>query len=159
MSVSNSNVAWLCFGPKTIQKYPEHFDRKLCSDTINEYLIFFIVFQSIIRRHGSIEPTSMVYVANQLDSILKAQVKKAKNEVERITQSTGTGEEEILEIIKAYDSLCKQIRALDLPLNVNSLQGLSPVFRGAEVCMFIYNDKNTKTQITAVAHNKNMKRC
>ena len=32
-----------------------------------------------------------------------------------------------------YDALCKQIRALDLPLNVNTLQGISPVFRGAEV--------------------------
>lgn len=32
-----------------------------------------------------------------------------------------------------YNALCKQIRALDLPLNVNLIQGISSVFRGAEV--------------------------
>ena len=36
-------------------------------------------------------------------------------------------------MIQVFDALCKQIRALDLPLNINSLQGISPVFRGAEV--------------------------
>ena len=88
----------------------------------------------LVLRHGNVEPSSMSYIANQLDVILQAHIKKAKNEGAQTNKLTGTGEEELQEIIKTYDGLCKQIRALELPLNVNSLQGLSPVFRGTEVC-------------------------
>lgn len=49
------------------------------------------------------------------------------------SRNSVTGDEHAQKVIQVYDALCKQIRALDLPLNVNTLQGISPVFRGAEV--------------------------
>ena len=65
----------------------------------------------------------MTYVANQLDCVLQT----------ADSINSGTGDEHAQKVIQVYDALCKQIRALDLPLNVNTLQGISPVFRGAEV--------------------------
>lgn len=75
-------------------------------------------------RHGGVDPASLTYVANQLDCVLQTAGS---------SDSSSTGDEQAQRVIKVYDALCKQIRALDLPLSVNSLQGISPVFRGAEV--------------------------
>lgn len=78
----------------------------------------------IFSRHGGVDPASLTYVANQLDCVLQAHTG---------SRDSGTGDEEAQQVIQVYNDLCKQIRALDLPLSVNSLQGISPVFRGAEV--------------------------
>ncbi|XP_066272586.1 nucleolar protein 6-like [Branchiostoma lanceolatum] len=46
----------------------------------------------------------------------------------------GTGDEENVTVMRAYNDLCRIVRGLqDLPLNVTSIQGTSPVFRYAEV--------------------------
>lgn len=50
--------------------------------------------------------------------------------------STSTGEEEIQTVIRTFESLGKQLRSLNLPLSINSIQGLSPVLRGTEVAYF-----------------------
>ena len=78
----------------------------------------------LLSRHGGVDPKSLTYVANQLDCVLQTAG----------SRNSGTGDEHAQKVIQVYDALCKQIRALDLPLNVNTLQGISPVFRGAEVC-------------------------
>ena len=78
----------------------------------------------IFPRHGGVDPASLTFVANQLDSVLQAHGASC---------DSGTGDEEAQRVIQVYNALCKQIRALDLPLNVNSIQGISSVFRGAEV--------------------------
>ncbi|KAI8481867.1 Nucleolar protein 6 [Branchiostoma belcheri] len=46
----------------------------------------------------------------------------------------GTGDEENVTVMRVYNDLCRIVRGLqDLPLNVTSIQGTSPVFRYAEV--------------------------
>lgn len=75
-------------------------------------------------RHGGVDPASFTFVADQLDCTLQTRSASC---------GSGTGDEEAQRVIQVYDALCKQIRALDLPLNVNSIQGISSVFRGAEV--------------------------
>ena len=46
----------------------------------------------------------------------------------------GTGEEPHIALLQSYDNLCKILRNLkDLPLTINSIQGISPVFRFTEV--------------------------
>lgn len=46
----------------------------------------------------------------------------------------GTGEEACNSVIQSYDRLAKQLRELpDMPLDVSSVQGVGPVFRGADV--------------------------
>ena len=77
----------------------------------------------LLSRHGGVDPKSLTFVANQLDCVLQT----------ADSRNGGTGDEHAQKVIQVYDALCKQIRALDLPLNVNTLQGISPVFRGAEV--------------------------
>ncbi len=70
---------------------------------------------------------TVTFVSNQLDVVLKLQQKKK-------TVSYGTGEEQHLDIMKAYDSLTKQLRSLDgLPLAIHSIQGTSAAFRFAQV--------------------------
>lgn len=78
----------------------------------------------LFSRHGGVDPASLTFVANQLDCVLLMQGRSCDN---------GTGDEEAQSVIQVYNALCKQIRALDLPLNVNSIQGISSVFRGTEV--------------------------
>ena len=46
----------------------------------------------------------------------------------------GCGEEESVHFIKTFDSLRKEIQALnDLPLTIKSIQGIDPAFRMTEV--------------------------
>ena len=70
------------------------------------------------------DPDSITFVASQLDCVLQTAGSSKSN----------NSEEQALKIVQVFDSLCKEIRALDLPLKVNSIQGISPIFRGAEVC-------------------------
>lgn len=85
---------------------------------LNSFLTFFLP------RQGGVDPGSLTFVANQLDCVL----------LTAGSTDHGTGDEQTQRVIQVYNTLCKQIRALELPLSVNSLQGISPVFRGAEVC-------------------------
>ncbi|XP_078616347.1 nucleolar protein 6-like [Branchiostoma floridae x Branchiostoma japonicum] len=50
------------------------------------------------------------------------------------TSHPGTGDEENVTVMRVYNDLCRILRGLqDLPLNITSIQGTSPVFRYAEV--------------------------
>ena len=79
---------------------------------------------SFFFRHGDVDTSSFTYVASQLDCVLQTHAESSND---------GTGEEDAQRVNQVYNTLCKQIRALELPLSVSSLQGISPVFRGAEV--------------------------
>ena len=86
-------------------------------------LLLFTISSDFFNRHGGVDPGSFICVANQLDCVLQT----------ASSSDTGTGDEHAQRVIQVYDALCKQIRVLELPLIVNLLQGISPVFRGAEV--------------------------
>lgn len=73
-------------------------------------------------------------MANQLDCLLQESGPQVSDKSKE--RQSGTGEEAAAKVVQSYDSLCKQIRGLPLPLTVNSLQGISPIFRGAEVIFF-----------------------
>lgn len=46
----------------------------------------------------------------------------------------GTGEEQSLAVIRAYDHVNRAVRALTtIPLGIHSIQGIHPVFRHADV--------------------------
>ncbi|XP_078367178.1 nucleolar protein 6-like isoform X2 [Oculina patagonica] len=112
-----------------------------CNSIAEKRTICERIIKHLVQRHGGVDPTSLSYVANQLDCVLQAHA---------ASRDSGTGDEEAQQVIQVYNALCKQIRALDLPLNVNSLQGISPVFRGTEVfppspC---FKNSKVKPQIT-----------
>ena len=86
-----------------------------------KYLVWLDLF---FFRHGDVDTSSFTYVASQLDCVLQTHAESSND---------GTGEEDAQRVNQVYNTLCKQIRALELPLSVSSLQGISPVFRGAEV--------------------------
>ena len=81
-----------------------------------------------IFRHACIGPNDVRYTAGQLDDILHIPASRDDRSV------VGTGEEEHMAVIHAYDDLCKMLRRLShLPLDINSIQGISPCFRYTEV--------------------------
>ncbi|XP_074649988.1 nucleolar protein 6-like [Tubulanus polymorphus] len=86
------------------------------------------IVEYIIHLHVGLETKKIQFICDQLDDILKP------TSDERYSIKYGTGEEQTIDLIKVYDSLCKQLRQLeDLPLTINSIQGTSPVFRFTEV--------------------------
>ncbi|CAH3109711.1 unnamed protein product [Porites lobata] len=105
-----------------------------CNSVAERRVICERIIKHLLHRHGGVDPKSVTYVANQLDCVLQT----------ADSRNSGTGDEHAQKVIQVYDALCKQIRALDLPLNVNTLQGISPVFRGAEVIPPIPCFKNSK---------------
>lgn len=81
-------------------------------------------------RHCKIPPEALIPVVDPLDNLLQTPI---DSDAADFIQN-GTGEELHLEIIRAFDELCKNLRSLsDLPLTVNTIQGTSPVFRYSEV--------------------------
>ncbi|EDO40309.1 predicted protein [Nematostella vectensis] len=96
------------------------------------------IIKYLLNRHGKVEPEMVRFVSSQLDCLLQRNngTSTTPSESQQAPTSSsiqGTGEESMSLVIKAYDSLCKDIRGLELPLAVHSLQGISPIFRGAEV--------------------------
>ena len=95
-------------------------------------------------RHGGVDPALLTFVANQLDCVLQMHGRSCDN---------GTGDEEAQSVLQVYNALCKQIRALDLPLNVNSIQGISSVFRGTEVRKTLILIRNFYDQHSVSSYN------
>ena len=113
-------------------KSPKHF---FASNHVNPVSCIKITAVSPFfdHRHGGVDPSAVTYIGNQLDCVLQRNADNSDLTV------SSTGEEDAQRIIQVLDSLCKQIRGLDLPLNISSLQGISPVFRGAEVWQHLRN--------------------
>jgi hypothetical protein len=96
------------------------------------------------------------FLANQFDALLRPHLKltdriASNQDADKSQQSIsapayGTGEEQQAAIIASYDDLVKQLHravaaADSLHLSINSVHGVSPVFRYTEVCKFISLEK------------------
>lgn len=97
------------------------------------------VIKHVFQRHAGVPPKQITVVINQLDELLKPvelspRPQKGKNKNHSPTYPLDTGEEKHLEVFSAYLALSKVLRQLtDIPLGISSVQGISPVFRHAEV--------------------------
>lgn len=100
-----------------------------CICVIAKILILLYLFCS---SHCGIPDTSISYHAEETDSILRLNYQAPADS--RVKCILGCGEEESIHFIKTFDSLRKEILALnDLPLTINSIQGTDPAFRMTEV--------------------------
>ena len=100
-----------------------------CICVIAKILILLYLFCS---SHCGIPDTSISYHAEETDSILRLNYQAPADS--RVKCILGCGEEESVHFIKTFDSLRKEILALnDLPLTINSIQGTDPAFRMTEV--------------------------
>lgn len=90
------------------------------------------IVTQILSRHAFIPESDISdnYFGGELDCLLNRDVFEQLS-----TEATyGTGEEQIVDVLQAFDCLSKQLRKLDgLVLNINSVQGISAVFRYTEV--------------------------
>ncbi|XP_032663829.1 nucleolar protein 6 [Odontomachus brunneus] len=100
-----------------------------------------------------------LFLADQLEDFLKLHKYK-------ITHFTyGTGEEATLKVLKAFNNLEQNLMSLsDMPLTINGVQGLSPVFRYTEVfppLATIHRSINsvTKESKNCFVFEKNIKKC
>ena len=71
-------------------------------------------------------------MANQIDSLL------VPHKSSQQSHQKGTGEEESIGVLKAFEALTKDMRRLtDLPLAIHSVQGITPAFRETEVRLML----------------------
>lgn len=78
----------------------------------------------------------MIYVAGQLDNTLTITFEDESN---KLSVSSNTAEEDAIAVLKSFNELCRVLRSLkSLPLSINAIQGISPVFRHTEVSKFRY---------------------
>ncbi|XP_067056195.1 nucleolar protein 6-like [Acropora muricata] len=96
-----------------------------CKNIAERRVVCERIIKHLVQRHGGLKPDCLTFVATQLDGVLHTAGSS--------DSGTQAGDEKTQKILQVYDSLCKEIRALDLPLSVSAIQGVSPVFRGAEV--------------------------
>lgn len=83
-----------------------------------------ILVQYVLKRHADLGADDVSIVGRDVDIQLNIENKLGY----------GTGEEAMARVVSSYDGLAKTLRSLkDLPLYVSGCQGISPVFRGAEV--------------------------
>ncbi|WAQ98963.1 NOL6-like protein [Mya arenaria] len=96
--------------------------------------------------HAGIPANCVQYIGGQLNSMLCLPVTMSN---EPNTLPFGTGDEQSADLMKAYDDVCKKLRQLtDLPLTINSVQGVSPCFRFTEVfpplpCTFRHTEERS----------------
>ncbi|XP_072050523.1 nucleolar protein 6-like [Amphiura filiformis] len=112
------------------------------------------VVRHILHLHAGIDPVTVTYTGGRMDTLISTQSsvdmsssstssvstkkdkskKDRKEQTERTESSLQSGEEENVAVIQAYTNLSKCLRKLEgLPLAITSVQGVSPVFRYAEV--------------------------
>lgn len=84
------------------------------------------ICKDVLYRHCGIEEESIIYVAKQTEQILHWPEYK-------VAFQYATGEEATLQAIQAFDSLSRQLRALDLPLKITAVQPKSDVNRHSRV--------------------------
>lgn len=84
------------------------------------------VVEHILKEHFKISSKYVVSLSSQINQMLKPP---------HVTASSyGTGEEVLNQVAIALEDLIKKVRQLkSLPLSVTAIQGISAVFRGAEV--------------------------
>ena len=86
----------------------------------------------MIISHGKISSENVIYIAGQLDNTLTITCEDKKSVKSAI--SSNTAEEDTMSVIKSFNELCRVLRSLkSLPLSINAIQGINPVFRHTEV--------------------------
>ncbi|XP_052794278.1 nucleolar protein 6-like isoform X2 [Mya arenaria] len=104
------------------------------------------IIKHVLNRHAGIPANCVQYIGGQLNSMLCLPVTMSN---EPNTLPFGTGDEQSADLMKAYDDVCKKLRQLtDLPLTINSVQGVSPCFRFTEVfpplpCTFRHTEERS----------------
>ncbi|XP_022104719.1 nucleolar protein 6-like [Acanthaster planci] len=99
------------------------------------------IIKHLCKIHAGISPDTLTYVGDQLDPILHQPVKgtpqptpDSKPQDPSQDPHPGTGEEENMTLVQAYNEVCKDLRGLKgFPLVMTSVQGISPVLRYTEV--------------------------
>lgn len=82
----------------------------------------------LLKEKLHLQNTDFNYIADQLEPLIQ------KKTVIPDEFEYGTGEEACRKVIQSFDQLAKQLRDLkDLPLDIVSTQGISPVFRYCDV--------------------------
>ncbi|XP_070542039.1 nucleolar protein 6-like isoform X2 [Ptychodera flava] len=109
-----------------------------CNTMADRRLICQQVVTHLLKLHAGMPQDSVTYLGGHLDPLLwQPLIQDEKNSAgnkKRRKEETGTGDEENLAVLHAFDSLNKMLRGLDdLPLSIASIQGSSPIFRYAEV--------------------------
>ncbi|XP_002731732.1 nucleolar protein 6, partial [Saccoglossus kowalevskii] len=106
-----------------------------CMTMADKRLVCNQIIVHLLKLHAGIPPGCITYLGGHLDSLLRQpQDEKHKPAKKSRKELSGTGDEENLAVIHAFDSLNKKLRGLkDLPLSIASIQGTSPVFRYAQV--------------------------
>eukprot|EP00058_Branchiostoma_floridae_P009064 XP_002594552.1 hypothetical protein BRAFLDRAFT_279825 [Branchiostoma floridae] len=90
------------------------------------------VIQHILNRHANIPQSIIKYFGAKKSK--NAPKEQLLDPNQNSTSHPGTGDEENVTVMRVYNDLCRILRGLqDLPLNITSIQGTSPVFRYAEV--------------------------
>ncbi|BFY97446.1 hypothetical protein BsWGS_00486 [Bradybaena similaris] len=85
------------------------------------------IVQYVLERHCGVPRNRVHYMAGKLDQLLQLTSKGGN-------LTYGTGEEQSLAVIRAYDQVNRALRALTtLPLSIHSIQGVDPVFRHSDV--------------------------
>lgn len=88
-----------------------------------------------MKHHFSIEDNDISYTAAELDTVYS--VDKVYRD---FLESDNNSENLSIQVIKSFDDLAKNLRALDeLPLVITSVLGQSPVFRYCELTPIIAN--------------------
>ncbi|XP_076443983.1 nucleolar protein 6-like [Babylonia areolata] len=96
----------------------------------------------VLNRHAAISPGQLQSHGRMLDSVLHVprriitQTDKDSKRDKKASRSGavyGTGEERIYHIRQVLEDLGKTLRRLDLPLMINAVSGIDPVFRFSEV--------------------------
>ncbi|XP_062516518.1 nucleolar protein 6-like isoform X2 [Corticium candelabrum] len=99
-----------------------------CDSQAEKRLICSRIVKYLLEKYASIDSLTVMYVADQLDCLLVPHRSSFEH------SQKGTGEEKSVSVLKAYESLTKDMRRLtDLPLGIHSIQGTSPAFRETEV--------------------------
>ncbi|XP_069482963.1 nucleolar protein 6 [Ambystoma mexicanum] len=81
------------------------------------------IVKHLLHLHAEIPVSSLCYVAAPLESVIKVG-----------KELSGTGEEQIINTVKSYDDLSRNLWSLDgLPLTVTSVQGTHSVLRYTDV--------------------------
>ncbi|CAL1536080.1 unnamed protein product [Lymnaea stagnalis] len=87
------------------------------------------IVQHVLNRHCGIPKANVHYMEGKLDTLLHLKLAPKDS-----LQHYGTGEEQSLAVLQAFDQLNRAVRALTtMPLAIHSVTGIHPVFRHSDV--------------------------
>jgi len=121
-----------------------------CTNLTERKMITKKIVHHLLQLHCNITSSSISYHGDEANPILHPKyVKPAEDSKSKV--NPGCGEEENTHFIKVFEGLSKAIRNLnDLPLSINSIQGIDPVFRSTEVVL----PRQCQTKLSSTDYSK-----